>query len=86
MSWHARVLDVTSGEVLVVLSPGERPAGWYDDTSFVRFDQYRTRLEVVDVASKTVVKQIDLAGVPGVRSVQIGSAAHLTGAAATRGF
>lgn len=82
----SRILDVTSGEALMILSPGERPAGWYDDTSFVRFDPYRTRLEVVDVASKTVVKQIDLSGIPGVRWVQIGSAAGLTGTAATRGF
>jgi len=66
----SRIVDVTTGEAVVVFAPGEIPVGWYSETAFVR--QKDGVLQVVDLATLAVLKEVDLSGVGTLAPLQLG--------------
>lgn len=66
----SRIVDVLTGQAAVVFAPGETPVGWYSDTAFVR--QKDGALQVVDLATLAVLKEVDLSGLGTLAPLQLG--------------
>jgi hypothetical protein len=83
------VLDVDTGKVVATVPPGRWPVGWYDDTTVARLTRSAdgsTVVELQDIVSGAVIRSVRLPGSAGVSTVQLGSSAGLTGAAAALSF
>ena len=83
------VIDLERGTLVGSLRADAHPIGWYDDRSAVLLDPgpgNRSVLEVVDVTTNKIVKRVELPRASGLVTLQIGSSAGLSGAAARLGF
>lgn len=87
-----KVVEAGTGEVAAEL-PGRRPTpvGWYDEDTVVLLhyaagDVDYGVLELVDVETGEVVKEVELPGLLYPRAIQIGASDGLTGDAEAYGF
>ena len=83
------IIEVATGRVVAEVPAGSRPIGWYDEETLVVLTPAwggQQRLELLTVATGAVRKRIDLAGLPGATSIEIGPTTGFSATAARFGF